>query len=112
MAGRWLWYRAIRLPDSARGQIITGIALGLVVETWLANLLSLVLPAIPQFWIAAGLTLLHRLALFLGRPATDWFNIAFPWGQLICLGLLCIFSRPYRADWLSMMITLIFRLFR
>lgn len=76
---------AFRIPRGE--QIITGIALGLVVETWLANLLSLVLPAIPAFWIAAGLTLLIGLLFSLGRPATDWFNIAFPWGQLICLGL-------------------------
>ncbi len=76
---------AFRIPRGE--QIITGIALGLVVETWLANLLCLVLPAIPAFWAAAVLTLLIGLIFSLGNPISDWIKTSLPWGQLISLGL-------------------------
>lgn len=76
---------AFRIPR--REQFITGIALGLVVETWLANLLVLIFPAIPAFWVAAVLTLVIGVIFSLGSPPSDWIKTTIPWWQLVCLGI-------------------------
>lgn len=76
---------AFRLPP--REHWITGIALGLVVETWLANLLTFFLPAVTAFWAAAGLTLLAGILFSLGHKPREWINTNIPWWQLISLAL-------------------------
>lgn len=74
---------AFRLPQ--REQMITGLALGLIVETWLTNLLTLFLPAIPAFWLAAALTFTLGIAFSWGHKLANWFKISFPWWQIISL---------------------------
>ncbi|NMB53960.1 MAG: hypothetical protein GYA15_04595 [Leptolinea sp.] len=76
---------AFRLPE--REQVISGIALGLIVETWLANLLTLFLPVTPAFWLAAVLTLIIGIAFSWGCRPSDWLRITIPWSQIICLVL-------------------------
>jgi hypothetical protein len=83
---------------SNRDQWITGIALGLVMETWLANLLTLALPAVPAFWIAAALTLLIGIIFSWGYKPGDWFKTSIPWLQLICFAILAyIFTSMSRG---------------
>ncbi len=92
---------------SNREQLLTGIALGMVVETWLANLLTLVFPAVTAFWLAAGLTLAIGIIFSWGTRPGDWLKISFPWGQIICFAILVYIFTPYHVDWLFMMIMLI-----
>jgi hypothetical protein len=76
---------AFRLPE--RENWMAGIALGLIVETWLANLLTLVLPAIPAFWTAAALTLVIGIVFSLGHKPAEWIKTTIPWWQLVSLAL-------------------------
>jgi hypothetical protein len=73
---------AFKIPN--REQILTGVALGLVVDTWLANLFTFILPALPSFWLAAGLTLVIGIVFSWGKKPSDWLNTTIPWGQIIC----------------------------
>ncbi len=61
LGGFWLVKASFNL--TAREQLLAGLALGLVTETWLANLFSRVLPVPYSFWAAAGGVLALGLAL-------------------------------------------------
>lgn len=76
---------AFRLKKSE--QLLVGIAIGLIVETWLANLLTLFIPAVPGFWIAAGLTFLTGILFSWGHSFREWFKISIPWGLLITFAI-------------------------
>ncbi len=76
---------AFRLAQ--REQLFVGITLGLIVETWLANLLTLFMPAVPGFWLAAALTFLTGILFSLGNPPRDWFRLSIPWGQIIAFAV-------------------------
>ncbi len=77
---------AFRIPN--REQVMTGIALGLIIDTWLANILTLFIPAVPAFWLSAGLTLLIGFIFSLGTRINDWFKSTIPWGQLVCFAII------------------------
>ncbi|HEX7556552.1 MAG TPA: hypothetical protein VF338_08005, partial [Leptolinea sp.] len=82
MVGGYLIARyAFRI--NAREQLLVGIALGLVVETWLANLLTLVFGADLAFWLAASLTLVIGIVFAIGNSPGDWMKVSIPWSQLI-----------------------------
>lgn len=66
-----------------REHLLVGIALGLIVDTWLANILTLFLPAVSGFWIAAGLTFLTGILFAWGTPLRERYKISIPWGLLI-----------------------------
>jgi len=74
---------AFRLPE--REQWIAGIALGLIMETWLANLLTLILPAVTAFWLASALTLAIAILFSLGHNPAEWVKTSIPWWQLVSL---------------------------
>jgi hypothetical protein len=74
---------AFRLPG--REQWMAGIALGLIMETWLANLLTLFLPAVPAFWLASVLTLAIAVLFSLGHKPVEWIKTSVPWWQLASL---------------------------
>lgn len=86
--GGWLIVsEGFTLPRRQRA--LTGVALGLVLETWLANLLAHFLPVTWAFWAAAILTLLIGLTFAWPRsPRTwDWRSWLVP-GQWLALLLL------------------------
>ena len=60
LGGFWVVKASFNL--SSREQLLSGLALGLVIETWLANLLSRLLPASVSFWVAALAVLLLGLS--------------------------------------------------
>lgn len=94
--GYWIARYAFRLPE--KEQVITGIALGLIVDTWLANLLSIVFPADAAFWAATVLTLVLGIIFALGVPLRNWVKITIPWGQIISfLVLAYIFTMVSRG---------------
>lgn len=76
---------AFRLKKSE--QLLVGIAIGLIVETWLANLLTLFIPAVPGFWIAAVLTFLIGILFSWGHSFREGFKISIPWGLLITFAI-------------------------
>jgi hypothetical protein len=76
---------AFKLPQ--REQLITGLALGLIIETWLVNLLTFFLPAIPAFWLGATLTFALGIAFSWGHKPADLFKIGIPWWQIISLAI-------------------------
>ncbi len=77
---------AFRIPPSE--QVLTGVALGLIVETWFANILTLFLPAVPGFWLAALLTLMVGIIFSWGKSPRDWFKLNIPWGQLLAFAII------------------------
>ncbi len=76
-----------RLPR--RERLPAGLGTGLVVQTWLANLLSRVLPLPLSFWLAAflviGTGLLAARSLLARR---EWPRLTFPLSQALTFGLL------------------------
>ena len=81
IGGYWIVRFAFRLPE--REQVIPGVALGIIVDTWLANLLSLILPIDTAFWLAAALTLLLGAAFAWASPFQNWIKISIPWGKVV-----------------------------
>ena len=81
-----------RLRRDEAAMIGTGV--GLVTETWLANVLAHLIPVAMAFWLAAVLTLLGGLtALILVRRNGSRINFSFspgPWLTLILLTMLFI----------------------
>jgi hypothetical protein len=86
IGGYWIARYAFRLP--ARDQVISGVALGLIIETWLANLLSLILTIDAAFWTATILTLVLGIVFAFGDPLQNWVRVSIPWGQVISFLLL------------------------
>ena len=87
---------AFRIPHQE--QVLTGIALGLIVETWLANFLTLFMPAVPAFWLAAVLTFVIGIIFSWGNSPRDWLKLTIPWGQLLlCHHYLYIHSHVTRS---------------
>src|SRR5512133_42157 len=72
LGGVWLARAAFRLQ--AREQVLAGIAIGFLVENWLANWLARFLPVPTAAWAAAGLVLLSG-ALLAWRAARLRFSI-------------------------------------
>jgi hypothetical protein len=69
-------------------QVLTGFAIGLIFENWLANLLGQFIPVPLAFWLSAALTLLAGLGFTIKDGWRSWLKIPFcPW-QCISLVLL------------------------
>ncbi len=86
--GGWLLASALfHLRRAETG--VVGLGIGLVLETWLANLIAHWLPVAPAFWLAAGITLLAGLlAAFLLQGRGPRFE--FLPTQWVLLGLLTL----------------------
>jgi hypothetical protein len=87
-AGGWLLASGLfRLRRSESAMV--GLGIGLVVETWLANLTARWLPVVPAFWLAAGLTgLAGLLAALRARVRLNPEFSAPQWALLAGLTLL------------------------
>ncbi len=72
MGGIWLAGWAFHLRPNER--ILSGVALGLILQSWLANLLAQFLPALPAFWLGAALVFLAGLLCEWRSHAVHW-----PW---------------------------------
>jgi hypothetical protein len=92
MGGVWISRKAFNLRPNE--QILVGLAVGLVLQNWLANLLGQVLPLPSAFWIAAGLVLICGLAFslpFSRRTLPDLLNVPcrpLQWAGLFLLSYL------------------------
>jgi hypothetical protein len=89
LGGIWIVRSALNLRPNE--QVLAGIGAGLVIQTWLANLLGRLLPVPLAFWAAAGLTLLAGLGMSLPLKKGDWgglFRFSIPTFQLVTLILL------------------------
>jgi hypothetical protein len=97
LGGVWMVRRAFRLADHE--ELLLGTAFGLVVETWLANLLGQILPLPEAFWAAALLTFALGIAFNFSKKWNwrDWFSFHLPVGQWLIFGLLV-------AGWAFLMI--------
>ena len=71
-----------------RENAVVGFALGLVVEIWLANLLSHLAPIPLSFWLSAVLVLLAGITAAIGRH--DLRTLVIMPGQWVALGLLTL----------------------
>jgi len=70
---------------------MVGIGVGLVIETWLANVLAQMIPAVIAFWLAAALTLLGGLVGFiLMRRQRIQIHLSFSLGPWLILFMLTI----------------------
>ena len=70
---------------------MVGLGIGLIVETWLANVLAQTIPVMVAFWLAAVLTLLGGLiAVILMKRKTVKINFSFSLSQWLILFLLTI----------------------
>ena len=70
---------------------LVGLGIGLVTETWLANILAQILPVGIAFWLAAGLTLLGGLAaMILLKRQNHKIDFSFLPGQWFILFLLTV----------------------
>lgn len=78
--GFWIARFAFRLPE--KSQVFIGMALGLIINTWLANLLTFILPVDAAFWAAAVLTLLLGVLFAWGKPLRDLLSCSIPLGQV------------------------------
>ncbi len=94
LGGIWMVRRAFNLRPNE--QVLVGVAIGLALENWLANLLGrfMVVPA--AFWLAAGLVFLGGLALSLPlwRKSPLWLVLIpvspLQWAGLIGLAFVLI----------------------
>ncbi len=72
-----------------RGEtLVVGAGMGLVLQVWLANLVTHYLPAPQSFWIAAGLVMLAGVIGAAGQRRRPRIRVSF-W-QWLCLGLLIL----------------------
>jgi hypothetical protein len=86
-AGGWLITAGVFRLRRAEYPMV-GLAAGIVVEVWLANLLGRFLPETAAFWLACALTLLLGLVLALAsRPVLPRLR-EIPWRQFAAFGLL------------------------
>jgi len=86
MGGIWLAGSAFNLTKDE--QLITGLALGLVLENWLANLLARALPVSLSFWTAAGLVFAGGLffSILINHSNLErLIKIRLFWGQIFAL---------------------------
>lgn len=96
VGGYWIARYAFRLRD--KDQFIIGIALGIIVDTWVVNLLTFVLPADAAFFAGALITFALGIAFAFGVPIREWLKISIPWGQVIAfLALTYIFTMMSRG---------------
>lgn len=88
IAGGWLL--AASLFRLRRGETaMVGLGIGLVLETWLANLTARWMPVLPAFWLAAGLTCFAGLLSALRTRARLKIEFSAPqWALLGALTLL------------------------
>ena len=67
---------------------MVGLGIGLVTETWLANVLARIIPVAIAFWLAAVLTLLGgSIAVILMKRKSIKINFSFslsPWLIFFC----------------------------
>jgi hypothetical protein len=89
VGGIWIVRRAFNLQKGE--QAIIGLATGLIIDNWLANILGQVLPVMTAFWLAAGLVFLTGLLVWLPfsrQKLRSLFQFTIsPW-QWIALALL------------------------
>jgi hypothetical protein len=93
ISGGWMLSASLfRLRRNETAMI--GLGIGLVVETWLANVLAQMIPVVIAFWLAAALTLLGGwIAVILVKRKNIKINFSFspsPWLILFALTLLFI----------------------
>ena len=70
---------------------LIGLGIGLVTETWLANLLAQMIPVVIAFWLAAVLTLIGGLvAVFVLKRKNIKINFSFSFNHWLILFLLTI----------------------
>jgi hypothetical protein len=67
---------------------LVGFAVGLLLETWLANLLAHVLPVVVSFWLSAALVCLSGLAVLL--VARAHIRLSVSWRQWALFGMLTL----------------------
>jgi len=88
LGGWWLLRACFFLRENE--EPLAGLALGLVMQAWLANLLALCLPVMWAFWLGAGLVFAAGL-LLLAR-LESWRALLTPprlhWGQFLGFGFL------------------------
>ena len=89
LGGIWIVRRAFNLNKVEQAMI--GLATGLMIETWLANILGQLLPVMTAFWLAAGLVFLAGILVWLPlsrQKLGALFQITIsPW-QWVALALL------------------------
>lgn len=87
LGGGWLLvFGAFRLRP--RAQFTNGLAAGIVVNAWLANLLGQVLPVPLAFWLAPALTLAAGVVFAWPRRAELKSSFSLPLGQLAAFALI------------------------
>ncbi len=86
-AGGWLLvFGAFRLRP--RAQFFTGLAAGIVVNAWLANLLGQALPVVVAFWLAPALTVAAGIFFAWPRRAQLRPYLKLPYGQITAFALI------------------------
>lgn len=86
-AGGWLLvFGAFRLRP--RAQFAAGLAAGVIVNAWLANLLGQVLPVVAAFWLAPALSVAAGIFFAWPRRAQLRPYLVLPLGQLAALVLI------------------------
>ncbi|NPV86167.1 MAG: hypothetical protein HPY45_09185 [Anaerolineae bacterium] len=89
VGGWWLVRRAFHLRPNE--QALAGLGVGLILQTWLANLLAQITPLLPACWLAAATVFVLGLALSFPLQRDSWrelFSIQIRPLQWITLALL------------------------
>ena len=86
------WLLAASLFRLRRNETaLIGLGIGLVTETWLANVLAQIMPVMVAFWLAAALTLIGGLiSIVLLKRQNHTIDFSFSLGQLLILFVLTI----------------------
>ncbi len=94
VGGIWIVRRAFNLQNGE--QAIIGLAAGLIIENWLANILGQLLPVMTAFWLAAGLVFLAGILVWLPlsrQKVRSLFQITisrWQWIALLVMGFVFI----------------------
>jgi hypothetical protein len=88
LGGIWLAKGAFHIHE--REQVICGLAIGMVLQGWLANLVSQVTPVPLAFWLSAGFVITAGLVSML--PLKNWRDLipSIHIWQLLCLGIVIL----------------------
>lgn len=73
LGGIWLVRAAFNLRPNE--QTLSGVGLGLVLQTWMANLLGQVLPVPLAFWLSAVLVFIAGLGFSLPLKGREWLSL-------------------------------------
>ena len=88
LGGWWLVRKGFVL--SPKSELIIGIGFGLILQTWLANLVARLLPVPLAFWAAAVLVFIFGLALNLLDRTSFWEMFRIPISFTQIFGFLVI----------------------